>query len=101
MGEVNNLVVVTSPVGNKDCERCGSCCKNIILKQKFSPEMEEWFIARGCGIMPDGSIVIPFKCPHLIINGKDSLVKDLEEGRAFCDIYKTRPKKCKEYQCWK
>jgi Fe-S-cluster containining protein len=93
MGEVTNLVVVSNPLGISSCQQCGSCCKNIILRGPFSEKTKEWFIARGCGFMPDESVVIPFKCPHL--QGRDGQMK------YRCDIYETRPEVCKEYRCWK
>jgi uncharacterized cysteine cluster protein YcgN (CxxCxxCC family) len=45
MGEVKNLIVMSTPQGITECDRCGSCCRNIILKGNFSEEMKEWFQA--------------------------------------------------------
>lgn len=88
MGEVKNLVVVMNPIGIKECQKCGSCCKNMIIRGNFSKDTLEWFVKRGCGILKDKSIAIPFRCPHLT---KDNM----------CDDYENRPKVCREYKCWK
>jgi len=102
MGEVTNLIVVSNPIGNTECQRCGGCCKNIVLKQKFNDEMNEWFQARGCALMPDGSIAIPFQCPHLKKKiYKDSILGPTLTNEYECDIYETRPEVCKDYRCWK
>lgn len=105
MGEVTNLVVVSNPIGITECQRCGNCCKNIILHGNFSEKTKEWLRERGCGFMPDGAVVIPFKCPHLIEDDHviDSTFKiDLYPlVRCRCDIYETRPEVCREYRCWK
>jgi hypothetical protein len=111
MGEVKNLIVIQAiPPDRKECVRCGECCKNLILTGNFSDKTKAWLEARGCGFLPDGRLIIPFKCPHLkkllkVLSEDGMSVTEEREnspyGEWFCDIYETRPEVCKEYRCWK
>lgn len=73
------------------CVECQECCKWMsftldVREMKRIAKITEFYKARGCEVkyLKTGIVVmIPHICPHLKKGG--------------CDIYKTRPIACREY----
>jgi len=68
-----------------ECNKCGACCKVISFKVNMTPELEDYYLARGFGIKDD-VVLIYVRCPHLT---KDNL----------CDLHDTdmKPKICRDF----
>lgn len=85
------------------CERCGKCCDtySFWLGKNRLADDDKLEIARlikyhGCEPVKNEKtgelgIRIPITCEHL----------DLQDGKAVCKIYETRPVVCKNYFCKK
>lgn len=71
----------------KECQRCGKCCKVVLLEIPHLPSEDDQnlYMMRGI-IRKDKTLAIPCKCMHL---GDDNL----------CKIYKNRPNVCRKFTC--
>lgn len=68
------------------CNRCGECCKIMILKTKARTSvMQEYFKARGFYVEGEtATLVFDHRCPHLTSNN-------------LCDINDRKPIACRVF----
>ena len=72
------------------CERCGLCCKYVILKTEQLPsETQRWLNGHPHIKADQNTVVIKDTCMFLKRNGR----------RYFCSIYEKRPEECKLAGC--
>lgn len=47
-----------------DCQKCGKCCRVIVVSYQYTPELEEFFDARGLWNSSDGEMIV-VEIPHV------------------------------------
>lgn len=83
--------MVDSPIKRHSCARCGSCCEwFVIANQKgLTVDQRDYMDARSDAKFGD-FYMVHAPCRFLIQGTK-------EDPKAKCEIYKTRPKLCRQY----
>ena len=81
---------ILNKLKSKLCLECQECCLSVIIPhtagKELKPASVEFWEARGIKVKKDDKgyyLIIPFPCPHLPPEG--------------CNIYKTRPQVCRNY----
>jgi len=82
------------------CERCGACCRNLIVEAQVLDVLREPLIAErgtrldGRGTLPPDewawSLSAGGACPFLV----DTTARADAQARTACEIYPTRPNDC-------
>lgn len=77
-----------------ECDKCGACCRHLILEAHIGDAMREPKLVQVCGLA-DGHGSIPLEqADTIILNRNDNIACAFLGDDNACTIYPTRPWMC-------